>query len=546
MTPAVILLLVAGQALFPIPAAASDLTPPSAAGSPSLPSDDELEAGGAVIGDVRIVVGDIFDPADPEDRLPGSRLVNRLHPTTRQQVIARQLLFRPGDRYVRRLLDESERLLRADRYFRDVVVRPVAYDGQRVAIEVAARDVWTLSPGLSFGRAGGASSMSVELQDTNFLGTGRQVVLEHRQDVDRTATRLGFTDPALLGSRFQLSIDYRRASDGGGWNAEIERAFFSLDSHWAAALEGSVDERIDSLYRLGRVSSQFHHEAARFELRGGLSEGLSAGRVTRWTAGLTYQSDRFAALRGSSAPPPPDRTLAYPWIGWDRQRDAYEETRNLDQIGRTEDVHVGPQLHAKIGFASPELGADRTALLFDGTAGLVLAPRSGRLLRLEAGTTGRLEHGRLAHTLLHGGAQAYWRNQGRRELYVGLAGDVARALDPEQQITLGGDNGLRGYPLRYQAGDARLLLTVEQRIFTDWYPLHLARVGAAVFYDVGRTWGGFAEARRGLLQDIGAGLRLAPTRTGHGSMIHLDVAFPLDGSGDLEGVQWLVRSHSTF
>ena len=44
------------------------------------------------------------------------------------------------------------------------------------------------------------------------------------------------------------------------------------------------------------------------------------------------------------------------------------------------------------------------------------------------------------------------------------------ALDPDMQLLIGGDNGLRGYPLRYEAGTSRALLTVEQRFYTDWYP----------------------------------------------------------------------------
>jgi hypothetical protein len=49
--------------------------------------------------------------------------------------------------------------------------------------------------------------------------------------------------------------------------------------------------------------------------------------------------------------------------------------------------------------------------------------------------------------------------------------------------------GLRGYPLRYESGTSRGLLTVEQRFYTDWYPFRLVRFGAAIFGDVGRTWG---------------------------------------------------------
>ncbi len=39
----------------------------------------------------------------------------------------------------------------------------------------------------------------------------------------------------------------------------------------------------------------------------------------------------------------------------------------------------------------------------------------------------------------------------------------AMHLDPEEQLLLGGDSGLRGYPLRYQAGKARALAVIEQR-----------------------------------------------------------------------------------
>ena len=32
---------------------------------------------------------------------------------------------------------------------------------------------------------------------------------------------------------------------------------------------------------------------------------------------------------------------------------------------------------------------------------------------------------------------------------------------------LGGDTGLRGYPLRYQNGNQRALFTVEERLYTN-------------------------------------------------------------------------------
>ena len=48
--------------------------------------------------------------------------------------------------------------------------------------------------------------------------------------------------------------------------------------------------------------------------------------------------------------------------------------------------------------------------------------------------------------------------------------ETTHALDPDQQLLIGGDTGLRGYPLGYESGTSRGLLTVEQRFYTDWYP----------------------------------------------------------------------------
>ena len=126
---------------------------------------------------------------------------------------------------------------------------------------------------------------------------------------------------------------------------------------------------------------------------------------------------------------------------------------------------------------------------------------------------------------------------------------AAGELDGERQLLLGGDSGLRGYPLRYQEGDRRWLLTLEQRFYTPWYILRLVRVGAAVFFDAGEAW--YAGPRgagteRGLLRDLGFGLRLGSTRSSGSSMLHIDLAFPLAGDASIDSVQFLVTAEDRF
>ena len=109
------------------------------------------------------------------------------------------------------------------------------------------------------------------------------------------------------------------------------------------------------------------------------------------------------------------------------------------------------------------------------------------------------------------GARYYFRQSPRRLLFLGLSAERwAHNLDADQQILLGGDTGLRGYPLRYQAGDGRWLFTAEQRFFTSWYPFQLFNVGAAVFYDMGATWGRDPLGTPSAGPAAGRGLRPAP------------------------------------
>src|SRR5260370_32522006 len=103
--------------------------PPAAAPPPAtrLVDQETMEAAatGKKIGAVHIVTENIFDPKQPGERRGVFHLVNRLHRTTRPEVIQRQLLFRPGDPYLPQTLRARDRLLRGDRYLYEATIPTV-------------------------------------------------------------------------------------------------------------------------------------------------------------------------------------------------------------------------------------------------------------------------------------------------------------------------------------------------------------------------------------------------------------------------------------
>ncbi len=159
-----------------------------------------------------------------------------------------------------------------------------------------------------------------------------------------------------------------------------------------------------------------------------------------------------------------------------------------------------------------------------------------------------MESGNLANALLSLTARYYRRQSQKRTFFAALSGTAGEALDLDNPVEIGGNSGLRGYPLRYQAGESKVLATIEQRYYTDWYPFRLARVGGAIFADVGRVWGdnSLGADNREWLTDVGVGLRLAMTRVSAGRVVHIDLAFPLNGDSSIDSVQFLIESRTSF
>jgi hypothetical protein len=275
------------------------------------------------------------------------------------------------------------------------------------------------------------------------------------------------------------------------------------------------------------------------------------GWARRWIFGYRYDRAEFGTADDADVPTtllPEDRLLSYPWLGLELVQDAYRTTRNQDQIGRTEDVFLGRRLRATLGWASPAFGADRSAGIFslEGQMGRPFGARD--TLLLDANWSGRYEGGSTADAVLEAGAHYYHRFDERNLFVASFDGAHGANMDLDHQVQLGGDNGLRGYPLRYQTGTARVLGTVEERWFSDWYPFRLVRVGGAVFADVGRTFGDapLASGSQGWLGDVGFGLRLGNARSGLGNVLHVDLAFPVAGSGDIDSMQLLLQAQHSF
>ncbi len=512
---------------------------------------EQLSAKGYVVGDILIQINPIFNLDDPEENIALYRWVNSFHIMTNKDVIKKDILFKSGEKLNLAAIAETRRLLRQRQYIWDAYINIESICGNRVNLKVTTRDVWTLQPSINFGRSGGKNKLSFDITDTNLFGSGKIVQVTRFSNVDRTGYAFGYQDHDFLKNRWKLNVNYADLSDGYTQFLQLKRPFYALDTRWEAG--GNIfNNKFDNfLYFRGQVTDQFTHQLKGGNILGGNSAGYINNEVHRLRYGYNYTEEIFSTTQGlyENSTLPDNRTFSYPWISYEYIQDKFEELQNVKQIGRTEDVNLGWHFSALMGYSSTTLGADKNRWVFNSSVSRFFVDNFNNLWSWNASFGANVANNRIENGLLKSSLNFYSRQNEWHSFYINIEASMSQNLYRDKQLTLGGDNGLRGYPLRYQTGNRRFLFTVEERFYSNWEVFKLFNVGAAIFADTGRAW--FTNQNNGLvddglLKDFGIGLRLSSTRSGHNQVVHIDLARPIAANGDVKGLQWLVSLQTEF
>ncbi|MEM8983438.1 MAG: BamA/TamA family outer membrane protein [Pseudomonadota bacterium] len=492
---------------------------------------EKLEADGVKIRRIDIVRQPIFDTRNAKQNRWFYRAANRVHVTTREQVIAAQLLFEEGDALSAQAIEETQRVLRRNSYLFDVSIVAVPAGAGFVDLIVTTRDNWTLFPQLGFSQQGGQSEYLLGVQESNLFGTGAELAASIADDGDRESRLLTYGNENFRGSWWRFELGFRDSDDGDSHRFRLFRPFFSLDSRWSAGVDVTSLEQEEPLFSFGDEVAEYQRDQTNGRAFIGWSRGLVDGWARRWTVGFAIDDNRFQPVFEPNrlVIQPADRELRYPFIRYEAIEDRFVTATNFTRIAITEDVFVGRLFSAELGWFGSTTGSDRDGAIFDLNGAVSNGDPTRAVLSLRGRARGRVEGGDLRNGRFSVTAGYVRRISDHRSWYVGLESTIAHEADLDAPVQLGGLTGLRGYDRAFANGDARAIATAEQRFITDWYPFQLFRIGAAAFVDVGRVWGdditGAADDR--LLANVGLGLRLMSTRAASNRMVHIDIAAPL-------------------
>ncbi len=486
------------------------------------------EPEGKRIAWVRIVSDDVF----VQDEL-WPLWLNWFHATTRESVVRRELLFRADEPFRDALAEETMRNLRGMGIFTLARIVAVATpDPNAVGVLVYTRDIWSLRFEQAFNVTTQINELLLRVTERNLFGYNKTVGLDFYMIPKTYMVQPFYYARRVFNSRVSLRESVgvlfnkaTRETEGSVWSLSVGEPFYNLAQRYAYSLDFAYDNRVLRRLENGDVRSFQAEEGgpsakAAFRQKSptaSLWGYLRRGEAFKQTLGAGWDYREVEAFHIAESALPADLREAFyrevlprqrreigPAASYEIWMPRYATFLNLGSFGQSENVRVGPSALVSVRAPLDVFGSNTNSWVLSGSFGVVLAPRGGLLEFKTAGRV-RYEEQKLVDQLVTGLARAASPVLGYVRLVARGSLELRRRDTTRSYVSLGADNGLRGYTSQRFSGYGvnRMLGNFEVRTLPfKWHSLH---VGAVAFYDVGSVFAEFRDMR--VHHAMGLGLR---------------------------------------
>ncbi|NMP15749.1 hypothetical protein [Thalassotalea sp. Y01] len=470
---------------------------------------------------------------------------NKLHINTTESTLRQESSwFVSQCQLTAKQLAEWERKLRKLSYIEEADIK---VDDKAAKVTVTTRDNWSLLPTLDFSRKGGKNRYALGVKERNFLGRGIELDLKTFENSRRSGFIANATVPHVLFANSELGLRFADNDDGQQQAISLAKKFASSADSYAYKLFYNDNERVDTLFHNDNDEYEYGHDILNYFAS--YQHLLSNNQQRFWRMQFGYGLDRhrFAIEDDNTAPfLPADREFSALFVGLEFQQKQHQKLSNIYQVGKIEDINFGWHIQSRLAISDGQDDNTRdsswqlsASKFFNLGAQWYLAFNSAvdydqnhQQDRTRALVTGEL----------------FWTLADRWTLYLKSANQYSDNEYLDRIVTIGGDTGLRGYPVQYQHGENSHLYTLEGRYYPNLNWWRLFNVAGVAFYDRGKATGDsiLVNDEDGWLDSVGLGLRLySPHAAGDNKVIHVDLAYALSDNDDVKGleIRLLARRH---
>jgi hypothetical protein len=498
---------------------------------------------------IKIQTNAIFDESDPETIFL-HRFANWIHINTQAKVISERLPFKAGDSVSQDELAEAERILRGQPFIRDASVKLSGQCDSDKAREISIQtwDTWSLLPTISFGRKGGKNKLSVGAKEDNLLGLGIRTKFKYNSDDQRTGYELGLQAPLSIIKHSTIYADLEDNDDGQLINFVFDNPFYQTYSEHMSYLSYLSDEHEQQIYQNGDDLNRFIATSHRYDVAGGWLWSADETLTKRLKLGFTQDKASFT-LPELATPDdvlnlPEDRDYSYPWVGIEFFQSDYKILSNIYLISQAEDINLGWHHDIKLGYEVVGRGGYHLGISsskgYEINSGLLLLSLDGQANFLT---------GQNKQFLLNTNAEYFKRYTPLFGFYARAGLTISQHQFIDTPVIVGGESGVRGYPLQYQHGAHTASASVEARFYPHYTLYKILDFGFAAFADAGRAWSGDSAVNNetnSVIASVGLGLRIYSNRSSHHGVVHLDMVKPMHTSENVDSWEWRLQLKDSF
>ncbi|MEZ4367337.1 MAG: hypothetical protein R2939_13785 [Kofleriaceae bacterium] len=517
----------------------------------------EPQPWGKVVGKIHVVNLPVFGPGDGF-----LRAFNVFHVTSREYVVEREVILRPGQVWDQDAVEETSRRLRDPVTTTLAVVVPVVTATPGVVdLLVVTRDIWSLRLNSNYRFEGGTFSyLSLSLSENNFLGSHKLAAAVFEMDLGTVGVGPLFIDKNVAGRHLDLRVRAAAlfgrdelfggdglVAEGSSSTVSLSRPLWKLDSRWGAGVswthryaiarefQGTSLRTYDAPETAVDDALPWKYEQRDFTLATSVVRGWGGRWKKRVTVGHNLENQRptvtddftgDATLRAAFVRDvlPRSEFNSVVFASYQLFEARYREYRNVGSFDLAEDLQLGLSTKVTLGAGLEAIGSDANFLRGSASAGYTLPWRLDGTLGLSTSASVRRQGGEL----IDGSTSVTARLVSPRLPGFRVVAEARlSALWNETQnrfLAIGSEAGLRGFAISEFTGQRKVSGQLEVR--SDPVPVLFTRCGLVGFYDVGGATDRLPSLA--LHHDVGLGFRILIPQLAQ-ELMRLDLAVPLDG-----------------
>jgi len=449
---------------------------------------------------------------------------------------------------------ELERYLRSRKYLRDA---KVTSDEMVENITVTTWDNWSLMPTISFGRQGGESTYSFGIKERNLLGLGIDAEFATYRNSQRKGYKVKTTIPLFRKQNIDLALRFADNDDGTQQSLFLQKHFVSFYTSDAYLFGFNEESRNDTIYQNDSELAIFAHDISYKNAEYAWLNYNDDDELVRYRVGLTQDLHEFSYTNNAdnnqnSSFLPQNRDFLYPWIGIDYIEKNFKKLTNIHLITQIEDFNHGWQFSSRLGLSDGSKENSAWAL-FQASINKGFEIHDNALLLMDIALSGDIYDQQDHRLLLNVNTEYFYNIDKNWGVYLNNTNIMSDNQYLDNPVSIGGNTGLRGFPLQYQHGEHSVKFTSEIRYYPYINIFKLFDLAGAAFFDTGRTFGDIeapgsnGNIENAWLYSVGIGARLySPHSAGSQQVIHVDFAFPQSDNPDINNFEIRVEAKQSF